>query len=192
MPPTPVPMVASACPLSLHTSVAARLASMAPLAGKMLTSAARILGCVAMEAPATMRSAPIAVPAVPPILVPTVNCLTCPAAPHPARMEAPAALRGTPPTSVPACQVGSFSVCWPLAWLSMSMRVPLSSLRDVERVNALWRESRKKLREGQQPWSLRCGIRAGQDRDTRSEGILSMTPHTSVRSHWSVFVWAIC
>lgn len=105
VPPTPVPMVASACPLSLHTSVAARLASMAPPAGKMLMSAARTLGCAAMEAPATMRSAPIAVPAVPPILVPTVNCPTCPAAPHPARMEAPAALQGTPPTSVPACQV---------------------------------------------------------------------------------------
>lgn len=137
MPPTPVPMVASACPLSLHTSVAARLASMAPPAGKMLMSAARTLGCAAMEAPATMRSAPIAVPAVPPILVPTVNCPMCPAAPHPARMEAPAVLQGTPPTSVPACQVGSISVCWHLAWLSMSMRVPLSSPRDAERVNTL-------------------------------------------------------
>lgn len=104
VPPTPVPMVASAYPLSLHTSVAAFLASMAPPAGKMLTSAARPLGCVATEAPATTSSAPIAAPAVPPIRVPTVNCPTCPAAPHPARMGAPAALQETPPTSVPACQ----------------------------------------------------------------------------------------
>lgn len=133
MPPTPVPMVASACPLSLHTSVAAHPASMAPPAGKMLMSAARTLGCVATEAPATMRSAPIAVPAVLPILVPTANCPTCPAAPHPARMEAPAALRETPPTSVPACQVGSVSVCWPLAWMSVFMHVPLSSLQDAEK-----------------------------------------------------------
>lgn len=104
VPPTLVPMVASAYPLSLHTSVAALLASMAPPAGKMLTSAARTPGCVATEAPATTSSAPTAVPAVPPIRVPTVNCPTCPAAPHPARMGAPAALRETPPTSVPACQ----------------------------------------------------------------------------------------
>lgn len=104
VPPTPVPMVASACPLSLRTSVAAQLASMAPPAGKMLTSAARPLGCAATEAPATMRSAPIAVPAVPHTPVPTVNCPMCPAAPHPARMGAPAALRETPPTSAPVCQ----------------------------------------------------------------------------------------
>lgn len=104
VPPTPVPMVASACPLSLHTSVAARPASMAPPADKTLTSAARTLGCAVMAARATMRLAPIAVPAAPPTLVPTASCPTCPAAPHPARTEAPAALRGTPPTSVPACQ----------------------------------------------------------------------------------------
>lgn len=104
VPPTPVPMAASAYPLSLPTSVAARRASMAPPAGKTLTSAARTLGCAATEAPVTMRSAPIAVPAAPPTLVPTVNYPMCPAAPHPARTGAPAALRETPPTSVPACQ----------------------------------------------------------------------------------------
>lgn len=164
VPPTPVPMVASAYPLSLHTSVAAFLASMAPPAGKMLTSAARPLGCVATEAPATTSSAPIAAPAVPPIRVPTVNCPTCPAAPHPARMGAPAALRETPPTSVPACQVGPISIYWPLAWMSTPMRVLLSSQRGTEKGSyPLWGEHRGSLEEacsrepGKQGMVLRSG-----------------------------------
>lgn len=104
VPPTPVPMVASACPLSLRTSVAALPASTAPPAGRTSTSAARTRGCASMEAPATTRSAPSAVPAAPPTPVPAASRSTCPAAPHPARTGAPAALRETPPTSAPACQ----------------------------------------------------------------------------------------
>lgn len=187
--PTPAPMVVSACPLSLRTSVAARLASTAPPAGKMLMSAARTLGFAAMEAPATMRSAPIAVPAVPPIPVPTVNCPTCPAAPHPARMEAPAALQGTPPTSVPACQVGSISVRWPLAWTSMSAHVLLSSLRDAEKeLMPFGGSPERSLEKGSGHGALGCSVRADQD----TQVTLSVVPHTYVSPHWSVSDWTIC
>ena len=158
VPPTLVPMVANAYLLSLHTSVAALLASMAPPAGKMLMSAARTLGCVATEAPATTSSAPTAVPAVPPIRVPTVNCPTCPAAPHPARMGAPAALRETPPTSVPACQVGPISIYWPLSGMSTPMCVLLSSQRGTEKGSyLLWGRAQGKFREGRPQRAWRPG-----------------------------------
>lgn len=183
-------MVASACPLSLHTSVAAHPASTAPPADKTLTSAARTLGCAVMAARATMRLALIAVPAAPPTLVPTASCPTCPAAPHPARTEAPAALRGTPPTSVPACQVGSISIRWPLTHVCACSAVEPEGCR--EGIHTLWRVPRKKLGEGQQPWNGSCGVRAGQDRDTRSQVTLLSAPHIYVRPHWSISVWAIC
>lgn len=122
VPPTPVPMAASVCPSSPRISAAALPASTAPPAGRTSTSAARARGCAATGAHATMRSAPTAASAVPPTRAPTASCPTCPAAPHPARTGAPAAPPGTPPTSVPAFQVGPAGLTGPClvtpAWAS--------------------------------------------------------------------------
>lgn len=157
MPPTPVPTAASACPSRPRTFVAAHLASMAPPAGRTSMSVARTLDCAATEALATTRLAPTAVPAVPPTPAPTASCPMCPAAPHPARMGAPAAPRGTPPTSVPACQVGP-------ALLHTSLLPGCTHLclfchckaRGIQEKGAQcggtqgsWRSPGRKLREGQ-------------------------------------------
>lgn len=104
-PPTPVPTVASVCPLRRRIFATARPASMAPRAGRTSMSAARAPGSATTAAPASTRSAPTAASAAPPTPAPTASCPTCPAAPPPARTGAPAAPRGTPPTSAPACQV---------------------------------------------------------------------------------------
>lgn len=105
VPPTPARMAASVCPSRPRTSAAARPASMAQPAGRTSTSAARTRGPAATAAPASTRSAPTTARAAPHTPAPTASCPSCPAAPPPARTGAPAAPRGTPPTSAPACQV---------------------------------------------------------------------------------------
>lgn len=133
-------------------------------------SAARRLGSAAMGAPATMKWAPTAAPAAPHTPVPTASCLTCPAAPRPARMGAPAAPRGRPPMSVPACQVGLFHVLQEWA--------PGEGGGDQEW--GVWRE----------PWvpCSRLGYPSGGGREARPPALLA--PGLFWLGMWSAEMWS--